>query len=306
MDFTRRVIAANDGAELVIWESCNAGVPVVFVHGFPETHICWNSLIDTFNSHDIKRYRLILYDLRGFGESSRTGEASLNRFFYDHDTIISKLNLQRYHLVGHDWGGAITLHVARFKPETLLSLVVMNTNYWKTDVLGMWHMIFFNIPFLPKVVFRMIPDRLFQFGMMGAFVNKKRLAPEARDSYLRMFQDQETTRYWTKLYRNMGRSLISQKSRALKRLASSNETALPVRSDCAYQTDISLIWGEKDRFNPTWICRDMEKQLIKRGATVSVNFIADSGHFVQEEQPEQVAACLFQHWKKTSPENRAV
>jgi len=304
MDFTRRVIAANDGAELVVWESYNAGVPVVFVHGFPETHICWNPLIGTFDSHEIRRYRLIVYDLRGFGESSRAGEASLNRFYYDHDTIVSKLKLQRYHLVGHDWGGAIALHVARFNPETLLSLVVMNTNYWKTDVFGMWHMIFFNIPFLPTVAFRMIPDRLFKFGMLGAFVNRNRLALEARDSYLQMFQDLETTRYWTKLYRNMGRSLISQKSRALKRLASSNETALPVRSNCAYQTDISLIWGDKDRFNPIWICRDMEKQLKKRGATVSVDFIADSGHFVQEEQPELVATCLLKHWKKYSSIDR--
>lgn len=306
MDFTRRVFKANDGARLVVWESSDEGVPVIFVHGFPETHICWNSVIGKLDSHEIRPYRLIVYDLRGFGESSRTGEASLNRFYYDHDTIISKLGLQRYHLVGHDWGGAIALHVARFKPETLLSLAVMNTNYWKTDVLGMWHMIFFNIPFLPTVVFSMIPDRFFRFGMLGAFVNKDRLSLEARDSYLQMFQDRETTQYWTKLYRNMVRSLIGQKFRALKGLAVSNETALPVRSTCAYQTGISLIWGEKDRFNPIWVCRDMEKQLKKRGASVSVNFIADSGHFVQEEQPEQVAACLFQHWQNTSPENRSV
>ncbi|UCF90463.1 MAG: alpha/beta hydrolase [Desulfobacterales bacterium] len=305
MDLTRKKITANDGALLVVWDSRNAGTPVVFVHGFPETHICWNPLIDAFDSHEIRPYRLIVYDLRGFGESSRTGEASLNRFYYDHDTIISKLELKRYHLVGHDWGGAIALHVARFKPETLLSLAVMNTNYWKTDVLGMWHMIFFNIPFLPTVVFRTIPDRLFKFGMLGAFVDRNRLTLAARDSYLQMFQDRETTRYWTKLYRNMGRSLIIQKSRGLKRLALSDETALPVRSNCAYQTDISLIWGEKDRFNPIWICRDMEKQLKKRGASVSVNFIAHSGHFVQEEQPEQVAACLIQNWKKTSSENKS-
>jgi haloalkane dehalogenase len=306
MELTRTTITANDGAKLVVWDNCNAGTPVVFVHGFPETHICWYPVIATFDSHDIQRYRLILYDLRGFGESSRTGEASLNRFYYDHDTIISKLKLQRYHLVGHDWGGAIALHVARFNPETLLSLAVMNTNYWKTDVLGMWHMILFNIPLLPTAIFRMIPERFFEFAMLGAFVDRNRLAPETRDSYLHMFQDRETTRYWTKLYRNMGRSLISRNSRVLKGLLSSNEIELPIRSDCAYQTDIRLIWGEKDRFNPPWVCRDMEKQLKKRGATVSVNFIADSGHFIQEEQPEQVATCLLKHWKKYSAEDRSV
>ena len=304
MDFTRKAITVNDGAEIVVWDNCNVGTPVVFIHGFPETHICWNPLISIFDSNEIRRYRLIVYDLRGFGDSSRTGEASINRFYYDHDSIILKLKIEQYHLVGHDWGGAIALHVARFKPETLLSLAVMNTNYWKTDVFGMWHMIFFNIPILPTVVFRTIPDRLFRFGMLGAYVKRNRLTSEARESYLQMFQDRETTRYWTKLYRNMGKSIISQKFRALEKLASSNETALPVRSNRAYQTDISLIWGTKDRFNPVWICRDIEKQLKKRGASVSVNFIADSGHFVQEEQPKQVADYLLRHWKKTSPENK--
>jgi pimeloyl-ACP methyl ester carboxylesterase len=129
-------------------------------------------MIGKLDSHEISPYRLIVYDLRGFGESSRTGEASLNRFYYDHDTIISKLGLQRYHLVGHDWGGTIALDVARYKPETLLSLAVMNTNYWKTDVLGMWHMIFFNIPFLPTVVFSMIPDRFSDLACWGRLLTK--------------------------------------------------------------------------------------------------------------------------------------
>ena len=304
MDFNRRVIEANDGAKLVVRESCDEGIPVVFVHGFPETHVCWKPLIGALDCHEIRPYRLIVYDLRGFGESSKIGAASLSRFYYDHDTIVSKLKLERYHLVGHDWGGAIALHVARFKPESLLSLVVMNTNYWKTDVLGMWHMIFFNIPLLPEVVFRLFPDRLFNFGMLRSFVNKNRLAPEVRDSYLQMFQDRETTSYWIKLYRNMGRTLLAPKFRILKSLVPSNEISPPVRSDRAYQTGISLIWGEKDRFNPTWICRDMEKQLKKRGATVSAEFIADSGHFVQEEQPEQAATCLIKHLNKYSSIDR--
>ena len=304
MDFNRRVIEADDGAKLVVRESSDEGVPVVFVHGFPETHICWNPLIGALDSHEIRRYRLIVYDLRGFGESSKIGAASLSRFYYDHDTIVSKLKLERYHLVGYDWGGAIALHVARFKPESLLSLVVMNTNYWKTDVLGMWHMIFFNIPLLPEVVFRVFPDRLFNFGMLGSFVNKNRLALEVRDLYLQMFRDRETTSYWIKLYRNMGRTLLAPKFRILKSLAPSNEVSPPVRSDRAYQTGIGLIWGEKDRFNPIWICRDMEKQLKKRGATVSAEFIADSGHFVQEEQPEQVATCLIKHLNKYSSIDR--
>ena len=48
----------------------------------------------------------------------------------------------------------------------------------------MWHKVFFNIPFLPAIVFRRVPDRFFKFGMLGAFVNQSSLADDARDSYL--------------------------------------------------------------------------------------------------------------------------
>jgi pimeloyl-ACP methyl ester carboxylesterase len=40
-----------------------------------------------------------------------------------------------------------------------------------------------------------------------------------------------------------------------------------------------------------------------REAMVSVNFISDSGHFVQEEQPEQVATYLIEHWRICTPEH---
>ncbi len=102
MNFKSQIRHTKDGAKIAIWDNYNKGTPVVFIHGFPETHICWNAVIDQFSKENIQNYRIILYDLRGFGKSSRTGEASLTQFYYDHQTIISKLKLNNYHLVGHD------------------------------------------------------------------------------------------------------------------------------------------------------------------------------------------------------------
>ena len=298
MNFRSKYIHTKDGAQLTIWDNGYEGIPVVFVHGFPETHVSWNAVIDQLSNEIIQEYRIILYDLRGFGESSRTGEASLTQFYYDHQTIVSDLNLDKYHLVGHDWGGAIALHVARFNPEQLLSLSVMNTNYWKTDIMGMWHMLFFNFPILPSAVFKMIPDKFFEFSMVGSFVNKTGLTPETRKAYLQMFRDKETTQYWTKLYRNMGKLLLRQKIPMLKKFYSPSRLKLPESSPSAFRTNVKLIWGTEDRFNPLWICHEIEEQLKKRGANVSVNTISNSGHFVQEEQPVKVATCLLEHWKK--------
>jgi pimeloyl-ACP methyl ester carboxylesterase len=300
MKFSAITIQAKDGATLAVWDNGNKGIPIVFVHGFPETHLCWHAVLDQFSNEDIQDYRIILYDLRGFGESSRTGEASLTQFYHDHQTIISELNLNQYHLVGHDWGGAIALHVARFNAEQLLSLSVMNTNYWKTDIMGMWHMLFFNIPLLPSLVFSLAPDPFFKFSMVGSFINKQRLTPETREVYLEMFRDKETTQYWTRLYRNMGKLLLRQRVPMLKKLYSYSHLQLPESSESAFQTNVQLIWGGQDRFNPLWVGHNIEEQLKKRGAKVSINVINNSGHFVQEEQPAKVAEYLLKQWRKSS------
>ena len=84
----------DDGAKIALWDSKNEAMPLVFVHGFPENHHCWDHLISSLLNTVTKSFRLITYDLRGFGESSKSGEASINRLFKDHQTIIKTLELQ--------------------------------------------------------------------------------------------------------------------------------------------------------------------------------------------------------------------
>src|SRR5579862_8810497 len=50
------------------------GTPLLFVHGFPLTHAMWHFQMDAFT----KKYRVIVPDLRGFGESTvTTGTVSM-------------------------------------------------------------------------------------------------------------------------------------------------------------------------------------------------------------------------------------
>ena len=136
-NFFKKYITMNDGATIALWDTENEAMPLVFVHGFPENHHCWDHLISSLPDTVTKSFRLITYDLRGFGESSKLGEASINRLYEDHQAIVEILELQSYHFIGHDWGGALALQTARFKPQSLISATVMNTNFWKTDLSGM-------------------------------------------------------------------------------------------------------------------------------------------------------------------------
>lgn len=297
MRFAKRTIQLEDGATIALWETQGKGIPVVLLHGFPETHLSFSKLLQCLRKTFHSRYRLIVYDLRGHGESSKNGEASLNRFFADHLQIIQKLGLKRYHLVGHDWGGAIALHAARFTPESLLSVAVLNTNYGNLDLLGMWHLLLFNLLFIPEALFRFLPERFYEFAMKRAYRDHQALPKEADRSYRSMFKDRTTTTYWLKLYRTLGKILLTLKLPSLLR---PSLTPLPAENPKAWRVPTVLIWGAEDSFNPLWVGREIEERLRKK-TKVDFHAIAKAKHFVQVEKPEEVARILESHWKENSP-----
>ncbi len=80
--------------------------PVILLHGFPESHRTWRGLVPLLED----RFRLVMPDQRGFGGSDRPQEVEA----YGHDMLLADLfaladalGINRFALVGHDWGGAI-------------------------------------------------------------------------------------------------------------------------------------------------------------------------------------------------------
>ena len=117
-----------------------------------------------------------------------------------------------------------------------------------------------------------------------------------------MFTDKETVDFWIRLYRNMAKSLLRQAGpQLLKRMLSTTKLTIPPVSPNAFKLPISLIWGADDSFNPLWIAKDMVERLTKLGCSVTLETIADAGHFVPEEQPTKVADQISRHLKTIDP-----
>lgn len=290
-----KLIRVGDGESLAVWDQGGDGVPIVFVHGFPQNHRCWTEVLSHL-SPPIQTVRLILYDLRGHGESSKRGEASWQRLFQDHVDLTAALGISRYHFVGHDWGGAIGLHVARYYPEHLRSLVVLNTNYWKTDISGMWHMLLLNVPVVAPLCFRLAPLRMFDAFVTQSLMVHTRVDASVMDSYRAAFQDLATTTYWIRLYRNMAKGLLRQTlPPSLQSRFNSSAVVLPRTSVAAFQTPTLLIWGKLDTFNPLPVGRVIEERLRGYGAPVRFEVIADAKHFVAEDQPGRVGRLIGNH-----------
>jgi pimeloyl-ACP methyl ester carboxylesterase len=72
------------------------------------------------------RYRPILYHRRGYGGSSRgAGTVSVARQAADCGALLRHLGLERAHVVGHSYGGAIALQLAMDSPGVVHSLALL-------------------------------------------------------------------------------------------------------------------------------------------------------------------------------------
>jgi len=100
--------------------------PVILVHGFPESHRTWRNLAPLLSDE----LRLVMPDLRGFGDSDRPQDVA----DYATDTLVADifgladaLGIDRFALVGHDWGGAIAWAAALRGNPRIERLAIVNS-----------------------------------------------------------------------------------------------------------------------------------------------------------------------------------
>ncbi|HEU4876349.1 MAG TPA: alpha/beta fold hydrolase, partial [Sphingomicrobium sp.] len=122
-----RRVALSTGITMAVAEMGPAdALPVILLHGFPESHRTWSKLAPLLGDG----FRLIMPDLRGFGQSDRPQDVEA----YATDTLIADLfaladacGVDRFALVGHDWGGAIAWAAALRGDPRIERLAIINS-----------------------------------------------------------------------------------------------------------------------------------------------------------------------------------
>lgn len=114
----RRVDA--DGVHLAYDVSGDPGAALmVLLHGLGEQAADWEAQLPAFS----ERFRVVALDLRGHGDSDRTGEYSHRLMADDVCAALDALGLSAVVLVGHSLGGAMAYHVAATRPDLVARLV---------------------------------------------------------------------------------------------------------------------------------------------------------------------------------------
>lgn len=107
------------------YDDIGNGIPLLLIHGFPMDRTLWRAQIAGL----WQLYRVIVPDLRGFGQSSPTaGEAiSMDQYAADLKALLDALNVQQAIIGGLSMGGYVAFAFYAQYPERVGGLVLANT-----------------------------------------------------------------------------------------------------------------------------------------------------------------------------------
>jgi non-heme chloroperoxidase len=110
----------------IYYEDHGSGSPVVLIHGWPLNGDAWEKQTAALLAAG---HRVITYDRRGFGRSSKPATGyNYDTFAADLDTLLSTLSLSDVALVGHSMGtGEITRYIGKYGTKRIRKAVLIGT-----------------------------------------------------------------------------------------------------------------------------------------------------------------------------------
>ncbi|KAK1216740.1 hypothetical protein PQX77_020627 [Marasmius sp. AFHP31] len=244
---------------------------LLLVHGWPSLWSSWAYQIQAFKND----YRLIIPDLRGFGDSTHPDDVESSGTMYDH---VGDLACILHHAqvpkakgkaicVGHDWGSAVCYEAGRSRPDLVDAVVGV------------------AVPYIPSA---------------GDFVPIKHLVPVLPKLRYQLFFSGKTEEAVAELDRDIKRSV-----RATLRTGGSP----PPETFLTSEETFLGAWGEVDEIPPVPFFSEEEEEYFveeygKQGFRNTLQFYTDSNRyatwkFVNDQGnhtiPQPVLAVLPKH-----------
>jgi len=271
-----QIVEANGHQFSIKLDGDDNNIPVILLHGFPETSVMWNRLSKDLNNNG---YYTIAPDQRGYSYGARpleTNEYQISHLSDDVIAIADALGIDKFHLIGHDWGCAVGWYIAANHPDKLISFSALSvphltafTKAYKEDPMQYEesnYIRFFQYKKIPEFVLARN-----KYKLLKSFYTKH--GESERASYINLFNQKNALTGAINWYRaNYG--LFSE------------------GHDIGKISVPSLfIWGNQDI------------AIMRSGAEWTQEYISgyykflelDSGHWLVQESYDQVSEEIFAH-----------
>ena len=262
------------------------GIPVFLLHGFPDTSQTWEGQIPPLVEAG---YRVLAPTCRGYEPSSQPADNDYSLTTMGHDVLnwMDHLDIDKAHVVGHDWGSFIAQTAAKLAPDRFHSLTMMaapplvsfnqlsKKNF--AQARKSWYVLFFQVPYISehwvqKNNFEAL-EKLWASWSPG-FVPAKHAIAELKSTFSKP---------------GVVKAALSYYRQAVK---SANLEQLTELFDKPFAMPALAVTGKQDgcigpdMFISSVLARDF-------GAEYRVSEIDRAGHFLNQERPTEISALLL-------------
>ncbi|GAA4194497.1 alpha/beta fold hydrolase [Microbacterium oryzae] len=247
------------------------GPVIVLLHGFPGSRRTWDAVTPLLEEGGA---RVVAFDQRGYSPGARPRRRRDYRAFDvvgDVLALLDALDVERVHLVGHDWGGFVAWRMAAVASERLTGMTVLSTPHPKALVrslrssaqaLRSLYIGFFQLPAIPEAVLR---------GRLARLLVAMGLPAPIAAEYQRFLAGPGALRSALHWYRGM-----ALPDRRARHRPAGPRTRVPT----------TYVWGNDDQ-----ALGRRAAELTGRYAGPRYRFVElDENHWLPERAPSRVAA----------------
>jgi len=257
------------------WGDAVPGRPtVVLVHGFANSLQSFRLLAPLLG----ESHHVIALDLPGFGLSAKPAEHDYSNAGQAHmvGEFIRSLALDNVVIAGHSLGGAVALRVAA-NEAAVSGLVLMNPGIITTGVPAITQYLFFP---LQRINARLFGDRAFRSQFIqNSYLDPSIITEELIDELMLAARSEG---YLAGMTSVMGHYAPP-----------GGEIPLLAR----LEVPVLIVWGEQDRSKPADEFSELRSLLPGSDAVL----LANAGHYVHEEAPEETARAMLDFAAGLSP-----
>jgi haloalkane dehalogenase len=242
-------------------------LPILFLHGNPTWSFFYRNLLSSFKN----QFRCIAPDHLGCGLSEKPSSKEFTYNLEGHSSnlleLLDTLEIKKFNLIVHDWGGAIGLSALRNDFSKINKLVLLNTaSFLSNDVPKRIQLC--RIPLMGEFFVRMLNGFA---GPATWMATTKRLSPSVKKGFLYPYNN------WTNRVAiwNFVKDIPLENNHSTKQFLQETETALSKLSD----TPILTCWGMQDFCFHSGFLEEWQQRLPHLETLTCEN----AGHYLLED-----------------------
>jgi haloacetate dehalogenase len=286
--FTTAEIPTGEASIFV--RTSGTGPPILFLHGFPQTHLMWRDVAPLL----ARDFTVVCADLRGYGQSGCPPSVqdhapyAKRALAQDMVTVMGRLGFPRFSVVGHDRGGRVAYRLALDHPDRVERLAVLDVlpvetvweradarlalDYWP------WSLLAQPEP-LPERILAAAPEAIVDDALDGWGTPSAAFPPDVRDAYVQPLRDPDHAH------------AICEEYRAAATIDREHDRADRARGR-RIRCPLLALWSAQGPLGTWYVDEGGPLALWGAWAENVQGQAIDGGHFFPEELPDQTAAAL--------------